>query len=71
MDAKKRLLKKIKRLVDAEVSNSWAGSGELADIKAAEEELRKARKSLNREIDQLFAEEKPADDDYSGIEHLQ
>ena len=40
----------IRRLVKAEIANSWKGCGNPADIPAVEKELKLAKAALNRAI---------------------
>lgn len=42
------LKRRIKRLIDAEVADSWKGGGDPDDWPEIEKELRAARKSLNQ-----------------------
>lgn len=53
----KRLMRKIRRLVRAEVAHSWIGNCELESHEEIERELRVAKKYLSITLVELFPEQ--------------
>lgn len=52
--ARLKLKAVVRRLVRAEVADSWKGGGDPSDIPAIEQELKQAKGALDRAIDRVI-----------------